>query len=89
MIEVKTMHKKDALIAIPPPFDAMELRHYSNSAINAYAATAHLFGKPAITVPTAASTGSGCGLPRAIPFGSLASFLAIALLPSTALRTIG
>jgi len=83
------MHKKDALIAIPPPSDAMELRYYSNSAINAYTASTHLSGKPVITVPTAASTGSGCGLPRAIPSGSFANFLAIALLPLIALRTTG
>lgn len=83
------MHKKDVLIAIPSPFDAMELRHYSSSAINAYTVSAHLSGKPAITVSTAASTGSGCGLPRAILSGSFANFLAIALLLLIALRTTG
>lgn len=82
------MHKKDVLIAISPPFGAMEPPPYLNNAISVYSVGAHLFGKPGITASTAASTGSNCGLPRAIPPGGCIKFLVIALLQLIALRTI-
>jgi len=52
MIEVNTVHKKDVLIVLPPPFDALEKQLYSNSAINAYGVSAHLSGKSIITAST-------------------------------------
>ncbi len=89
MIEVTSMHKKDVLIAITPPFDIMEKRLYPNSAINVRAVTAPLSGKSAITGSTAASIGLSCGLSRAILSDGCANFLAIVLLPLIALKTTG
>ena len=83
------MHKKDVLSAIPPLSDATGLVPYLNSDINAHAVSIHLSGKLAITEFIAASTGLNCGLPRAIPFGSFANFLAIVILRLRALRTTG
>ena len=89
MIEVNTVHKKDVLIVLPPPFAVLGKRLYSNSAINVYGVSAHLSGKSGITVSTAASTGSSCGLLRAIPSGGFNKFLAIVLLHLMALRITG
>ena len=82
------MRKKDAL-TVAQLLDAMEQQPYLNSDFNVYSVSGHLSGKPGITVSAGASTGSGYGLPRAIPSGGCANFLATVLPHSMALRITG
>ena len=89
MNEVNTMHKKDVLIVLPPPFDALGKRPYSNSATNVCGVNAPLSGRSGITASTAASTGSSCGLPRAILSDGFNKFLDTVLLHLMALRITG
>jgi len=83
------MHKKDALIALAPPFGVMAPPLNSDSAINAHIVTEPLFGKPAITEYTDVSTGLSCGLLKVIPLGGFTKFLVTVLLPLITLRTTG
>jgi len=89
MIEVIRMHKKDVLIALPPPFDVMAQPLNTDNVTNVHTVTALLSGKPAITEYIGVSIGSGCGLPKAIQLDGFANFLVIVPLLLTTLRIIG
>ena len=83
------MHKKDVPTAAQPLLDAMEQQPYLNSDFNVYSVSAHLFGKPGITVSAGVGTGSECGLWRVVPSGYSASSPATVPPHSTALKTTG